>query len=265
MRAAALRDLVLVVRELQVDPAAVNVETLAQQRQRHGRAFDMPPRPPPAPGRLPPRLIVGGWLPQDEIHRILLVGCHLDPRAGDHVVDRPPRQLTVIGVGPHPEQHMALRRIGMAARDQILDHRDHAADMLGRLRLLEPRVLRIVHAQRRHVLMKPLRRGPRQLVDRDPALARAVDDLVLYIGDVAHIGHMPRPEEMLQQPIQHVEHHHRPRVAQMRPVIDGGAADIHPHVAGVDRFKDLLLAGLRVVQSEGRHGSSPRTSALARA
>ena len=55
VRAAALRDLVLVVGEHQVVAAAVDVEALAQKRMRHGRAFDMPAGPPATPGAVPSR------------------------------------------------------------------------------------------------------------------------------------------------------------------------------------------------------------------
>src|ERR1041385_1308212 len=50
-RALGLRDLVLVVRELEVHAAAVDVEVLAEQRAAHGRAFDMPAGAALAPGR----------------------------------------------------------------------------------------------------------------------------------------------------------------------------------------------------------------------
>jgi hypothetical protein len=44
-RAAALGELVLVVREHEVDAAAVDVEGVAQMLARHGRALDVPARP----------------------------------------------------------------------------------------------------------------------------------------------------------------------------------------------------------------------------
>src|SRR5262245_16042018 len=44
--AARLRDLVLVVREDEVDAAAVNVEGLAEMGSRHRRALDVPARTP---------------------------------------------------------------------------------------------------------------------------------------------------------------------------------------------------------------------------
>src|SRR3546814_8948806 len=48
--AAALRDLVLVVREDEIEATAVDVEDLAQVFQRHRGAFDVPARAAAAPG-----------------------------------------------------------------------------------------------------------------------------------------------------------------------------------------------------------------------
>ena len=58
--AAALRQLVLVVRKDQVAAAAVDVEGLAQIAPRHGAALDVPARPAAAPGAVPARQ-VGRW------------------------------------------------------------------------------------------------------------------------------------------------------------------------------------------------------------
>jgi hypothetical protein len=48
--ALRLGDLVLVVRELEVDPAGVDVEALAEVLERHGGALDVPSRKAVAPG-----------------------------------------------------------------------------------------------------------------------------------------------------------------------------------------------------------------------
>ena len=53
----ALRDLVLVVRENEVETAAVDVEGLAEMRLAHRRAFDVPARPAAAPRAVPTRLV----------------------------------------------------------------------------------------------------------------------------------------------------------------------------------------------------------------
>src|SRR4029450_8481956 len=52
------------------------------------------------------------------------------------------------------------------------------------------------------------------------------------------------------------EHHHGPRVADMRVVVNRRAADIHPHVLGIDRRERLLLAREGVVEVDG-HAVSP--------
>ena len=51
-------------------------------------------------------------------------------------------------------------------------------------------------------------------------LRRARVDLVVDVGDVAHIGDVVGAVEMAQQPEQHVEHDDRPRIADMGEVID---------------------------------------------
>ena len=73
-RAFALRDLVLVMREHQVDAAGMNVDRrVAEQPQRHGRALDVPARPAGTAADIPRRLARLGRLPQHEVARALLV------------------------------------------------------------------------------------------------------------------------------------------------------------------------------------------------
>ena len=83
--------LVLVVREAQVEPAAVDVEGLAEVPLRHRRALEVPARPAAAErgvpgGRL--RLAGLGGLPQREVAGVAL-GVVVDRAVGrgDHVVD----------------------------------------------------------------------------------------------------------------------------------------------------------------------------------
>ena len=83
---------------------------------------------------------------------------------------------------------MALGGIGVPAGDQPLDHRDHLRDVVGRARLDIGRQ----GAERRHVLVKARRGARGQRVDRLAVLARGGDDLVLDIGDVAHIADVAR-------------------------------------------------------------------------
>ena len=249
--AAALGDLVLVVGELQVDAAAMDVEALAQELAAHRRALDVPAGAAAAPGAVPAGGGVVRGLPEHEIHRVALVGCDLDPGAGDHVLDRAARERAIGVVAVDREQHMALGGIGAAPVDQRLDHRDHLGDVLGGTRLLAGQE----RAERAHVLVVPGNRLVGDLADVTAGLGGACVDLVVDVGDVADIGHVVRPVDVPHQPVERVEHHHRPRIAQMGAVIDGGAADIHPHVFRVERLEPLLAAGRGVGQLDLGHRS----------
>src|SRR5260370_33258021 len=136
MGADALGDLVLVVWEDEVEPAAMDVEGLAEMRLGHRRAFDVPTRPaapPPLvlPGAVPPRQRRRRRLPQHEVASIALVGRHLDARALALLVEVLAREPAVIRHRGDREEDMALRLAGEAARAQRREHPDPARNRLG--------------------------------------------------------------------------------------------------------------------------------------
>src|ERR1700751_4577116 len=93
---ARLRDLVLVVRELKVEPAAVDLEARPEVLLRHRRALDVPARPAPPPRRVPPRVLARlVRLPEREIARILLQRVRLLLL---HLVRPLARQLPVVRI-----------------------------------------------------------------------------------------------------------------------------------------------------------------------
>jgi len=257
VRALALSDLVLVVRELQVDAAGVDVDGGAQVRLGHRRALDVPARTAAAPGRVPAGQVVGGRLPQHEVAGIALVRRHFDTRAGQHVVRVAARELAVAGEAGHREQHVAFRGIGMAVGDQALDHRDDLRDVLGCLRLDVGRELAI-DTQRGHVLAV----GGGVLVgdrgDRGAEFLRRRVDLVVHVGDVARVAQAA--ETAAQQRSQHPEHDRPARVADMHVVVDRGPAHIHGRAGGIERRERLDPArqGVVEVQAAGRraHGDT---------
>jgi len=79
-------------------------------------------------------------------------------------------------------------------------------------------------------------------------LRRAGVDLVVDVGDVAHVGNMRLAVDVPQQAEQHVEHDHRPRIADIGKVVDRRPADIHADIGRVERPKNALLAGQRIVE-----------------
>src|SRR5213075_100352 len=123
--AFGLRDLVLVVRELQVLAAAVDVERLAEQRAAHRGALDVPAGPALAPGRWPGRLAGLGALPQHEIERILLRLVDVDALARAQLVERLAGKLSVTGKAAHRVVHIPrLRLVGELLLLQPADQLD---------------------------------------------------------------------------------------------------------------------------------------------
>ena len=105
-------------------------------------------------------------------------------------------------------------------------------------------------AERRNVVLEIIVGLFGQLADRNAALGGARIDLVVDVGDVAHIGDVFVAVEMAQQPEQHVEDDHRARIADMGEVVDRRPADIHAHARGIDRGKRPLLPRQRIVEPE---------------
>ena len=96
---------------------------------------------------------------------------------------------------------MAFGLVGVPARNQALDKRDHFLDVLGGARLDGWR-----QAAERSDIGVELRRGAlSQSANRNALLGSARVDLVVHIGNVAGISDMVRAVNMAQQAEQHVE------------------------------------------------------------
>src|SRR6185312_5488065 len=162
----------------------------------------------------------------------------------------------------HGKQHIVFGDVGVAGFDQPLDQRPHLADVLGGARLDGRRQA----AERVDVVVKLLVGFFGDLADRlierqaGIFLGGAGVDLVVDVGDVAHIGDVVGAGEMAQQPEQHIEHDHRPRIADMGEVVNRGATDIHPHVLGIERNEVFLGLGqgIEQAQSHDRSGEAVR-------
>ncbi|MNI31485.1 hypothetical protein D3C73_853710 [compost metagenome] len=179
--------------------------------------------------------------------RVLLVGGDLDPRAGDHVVQVPPRQRAVGRIGRHVEQHMAFGRIGAAGVDDGLDLLDDGFDVVGDVRGDVGRR----HVQQPHVGQIGGLIARRDLADGHAFLGRLGVDLVVHVGDVAGVDDGVRAVSPAQQPHQDVEHHRRSRIADMGVVIDRRAADIEAHPVRIARLEQALFTAQGVVDMQG--------------
>ncbi|MNR14934.1 hypothetical protein D3C85_1314340 [compost metagenome] len=128
----------------------------------------------------------------------------------------------------------------------------HAGDMPGGARLL-------VRAQDIEACLVLVHGGDHAIDQRLEGLAvvvGALDDLVVDVGDIAHIGHLIAT---LAQPAgDHVERHHHPRVTDMAEVVNRHAAHVHAHLVVHQRFEDVFAFGQRVVDRE--HWNSLETT-----
>lgn len=147
---------------------------------------------------------------------------------------------------------MTIGHIGNFTLHEAVNHRHHLVDVFGRPRLIR----RLQIAECSHIRLElpvgGFRYLPDSFVQRQirKILGSPRIDLVVNISDVAHIGDVAFAIDMAQQPVQYVEDDYRPRIADMGVIIDRRAADIHAHVLPVDRHKDFLRAGERVVEAE---------------
>ena len=134
------------------------------------------------------------------------------------------------------EEHMTIGHIRMTAFDQLLRQHDHLRHVI-RGPGFDPGRQRI---ERGHVLAVGGGKAFGQGADRFASgLCRGID-LVVDVGDVAGVHDLRvMPGE---QPVEHVEHHHRPGIADMDEVVDGRAAHVHRDALRIVRHEDFLLS-----------------------
>ena len=207
-----------------------------------------------------------GVLPQHEIERIELEFVDLHPRARAQLVDLLAGKRTVARKFAHRIHHIAVRReVGVSLVDQRLRHGDDGRDELGRARL----EIRDLQPERRTVLLHGEREAPRELGPVLAVLRRALNDLVVDVGDVANVGDLEAARA--QVALHQIEHRQHPRVTEVNVVVHGDAADVHAHFVAAQRLELRLAAGQRIMNFEHgtRVGGAPfpaaSTSAAAQA
>ena len=75
-----------------------------------------------------------------------------------------------------------------------------------------------------------------------------------HVGDVADVTYFVA--YVRQVAVEYVECYGRAGVAEMAVAVDGGAADVHAHSFGVQRFECFFLSCERVVDTELTHWES---------
>ena len=210
------------MRELEVHAAAVNVEVRAEERGRHGGALDVPAGPARAPGRVPRRLAGLGVLPQDEVERIALGFVDLDPRTGPQVGEALAGEPAVAGEARHRVHDIPVGgQVGVILCQQLRHHGDDLRHVLRGARLM----IRALDAEPPAILVHGRDEAFGELARRLAILGGAPDDLVVYVGDVAHVGEAVAA--MAQIAAHDVEHEQHARVADVHVVVHREAAHVH--------------------------------------
>src|SRR5690606_25127426 len=134
----------------------------------------------------------------------------LDARPDLQIFYLPARQPAVTHELTDPVIHVAVAwGVGVALIDQGLHHREHAVDVLRGTRL----DIRAQHAEARLVLVHGGDHALDQRFERLTVVLGAADDLVVDVGNVAHIGDVIA--SMAQPARHHVERHHYPRMTDV--------------------------------------------------
>ena len=259
----ALRDLVHVVQFAVVDPAGVDVEVRAEQRDAHHRALQVPAGRAPAPRGVPaqhaaPSRLLGA--PQREVGLAAAARHVLDPGGFALALGVQLGQLPVAGVLGGVEVQAGRQAVRVAALLQggrELDHLRHVG--------AGPRVLGGGQdVQRGQVVEEHPGVELGDLQHRTPFPGRGHLHLVLAgvgVGDrVPHVGdvdHVPDADALPAQRAPHgVGEHVGAHVAQVLVGVHGRAAAVHAgHVAGRDEVLHPPAEG--VVEAKGmavRHG-----------
>ena len=129
-----------------------------------------------------------------------------------------------------------LQSWGMGGGDLLVSDRQ-GNDRIGAL-----------HAQCGRILVHRADETPGELLHGFAVFPGTLDDLVIDVGDVAHIGHVIT--RVAQPALHDVENNHHPGVPEVAVVIDRHAADVHADFAGLDGFECLLVPGKGVIDFE---------------
>ena len=200
-------------------------------------------QPPPLPRANPSRLARLRRFPQHEVERVTLVGIFTRSPARScpascRTACRSRESVPIIHVA-------VLRLVGQALVDQRGNKQSHLRDVGGGARF----DIGLLHAERSFVLVHRLDETRGQLRDGFVVLGGTLDDLVVDVGDVANISGV---EAAGGQPaLDHVEHHHHPRVAKVAVVVHCHPAHVHSHLSGENRGKSSWR-GKRVINLQHR-------------
>ncbi len=199
----------------------------------------MPARASAPERSIPTRFVIRpDQFPQGKIACVFLVVLvSIDPlrTAGDIARKADLRELAVLGKRRDAVIDRAIGFVRVAVCEQRRDDLDHFGDVMRRTR----HHLGTFVAESVKILEKVLRVRCRKLVDRDRTGSGLVDDPVVDVGQVHHVGEVVALES--QVPPQDVAEYEGAKIPDVSKIPNRRAADVHPDLAVLDRLKILDL------------------------
>ena len=225
----------------------MQVETLAQQIERHDHALGVPPRPPVTPRRRPAGFARLGQLPEGEVGwMVLQLGAEdltLTP-ADQHLVQRLVGEEAVVLDRADVHVDTVLGGIGPADLDQLADHGDHLVDVVGGV----GDVGRRIDPDASHGLEPDGLAALRDLAGVAVLPLGPQDDLVVDVGDVRHQPHAEAGP--LEVAAEDVIGQRGPAVTDVGRAVHGRSAQVDVHLARLTQGELADLAGGSVEQVE---------------
>ena len=243
-----LRDFVFVVREEVVDAAGVQVETFAQILHRHGAALDVPAGAAGAPRGIPLHGAVRfvPRLPEREVaDRILGVFVVGDADAGAQARSVEVRERAVGGeLRDGKIDALVGRLVGDALLEQFSDERDHLRDVVRRGRVNGGGG----DGEGLEVFEEGVFEALRVVAQRDARGARIADRLVVHVREVHHVRELVAG--VFERAVQHVLERVGAEVADVREVVNRGAAGVEAGDAGFKRLERFETAREGIVEGK---------------
>src|SRR5258708_27796252 len=226
-----LRNLAGMVRECEVLAPSMNIQLWAEVAHGHGAAFNMPAGSAGSPGTGPRGFAWCLSLPEDEIKRVLLMRIVREVPAlvGDfeHGIIRIQAERVghdgEIRVPFDTEIDISTTLVGIAARDQNLDHFDHSRYLFGSAGVY----IRAAHVQRIHVIEVTLGLAPAQFIPWYIQFAGLAQNIVIDVGHILDV--FDRVAAKFQVADQCIEGDIGVSMTQVSGIIGANPADIHEY------------------------------------
>ena len=242
--ALALGDFVFVVGEGEVHAAGVNVERLAEVAHGHGGAFDVPAGTAGADTGFPEMLAGLGSFPESEVAGVgLFVAVHVNAGAGLDAGHVNFREFAVIGKFRDAEVDGTFAGVGEAFFLELFDEVNHGVNVVGGA----DDFLGHFEGEGAHVVEKGLDIFFCVLADGDAFDGGILDDAVVHVGEIHDVeetiaaGAQVAAEDVLED--------EGAEVADVREVVDGGAAGVHADFARMNRVERFERVGESVVET----------------